>query len=155
MQILSEAIATLKEGCFVISREKILPNQTDYLKSDYDLTTVHNTGFEHICLIRKKPKSRQAKFFHVVSGDETFSWVEKLKEEMKDNTQKIVVYSQNESVNGLLGLVNCLRREPGGESVYGFLIADSTAPEFNPESEFIKQQLRKDLAMNVYKNVCT
>lgn len=153
LQVLAEAMKTLKEGCFVMSREKTPAKPLNYSESDYNIITTHNTGFENIVLIRKKTKSKQAKFFHLVSGDETFSWVEKLKIEMKDNTEKLVIYSQNESVNGLLGMVNCLRREPGGESVYGLLIDDPETPSFDPKSDFIKQQMKIDLAMNVYQNV--
>lgn len=67
--------------------------------------------------------------------------------------QKLVIYNQNEPLNGLLGLVNCLRREPGGEVIYGLLIADSAAPAFNPDLDFYEEQLDKDLAINVYQNV--
>lgn len=66
---------------------------------------------------------------------------------------KLVLYSQNEAFNGLLGLVNCLRREPGGEIIYGVLIADPSAPEFNPDLELYEEQLDKDLAINVYQEV--
>lgn len=65
----------------------------------------------------------------------------------------MVIYSQNEPLNGLLGLINCLRREPGGEIVHGLLIADPSAPPFNPDLEFYEEQLDMDLALNVYQEV--
>lgn len=75
-----------------------------------------------------------------------------VKEDLKDG-QKLVLYNQDEPINGLLGLVNCLRKEPGGEIVYGLLIADPAAPAFNPDLEFYEEQLDKDLAINVYQDV--
>lgn len=65
----------------------------------------------------------------------------------------MVLYTQDEPINGLLGLVNCLRKEPGGEIVYGLLISDPSAPPFNPDLEFYEEQLDKDLALNVYQDV--
>lgn len=75
-----------------------------------------------------------------------------VKEDLKDG-QKLVLYNQDEPINGLLGLVNCLRKEPGGEIVCGLLIADPSAPAFNPDLEFYEEQLDKDLAINVYQDV--
>lgn len=67
--------------------------------------------------------------------------------------RKVVLYSQDEHINGLLGLVNCLRREPGGEIIYGLLISDPAAPPFNPDLELYEEQLDKDLALNVLQDV--
>lgn len=51
-------------------------------------------------------------------SQDTFSWVPELQAALKADDaptdQKIILYAQNEPLNGLLGLVNCLRREPGG-----------------------------------------
>lgn len=88
----------------------------------------------------------------ITTTDESFSWVEELKDKMKDG-QKIVLYNQNETINGFLGLVNCLRKEPGGELIHGLLIADPKAPTFNPDLELYKKQLDKGLGINVFKHV--
>lgn len=103
-------------------------------------------------LFRKRVGARPAKFVRIVTADDTFSWIDKVKEELKEG-QKIVLYSQDEHINGLLGLVNCLRKEPGGEIVYGLLINDPSAPPFDPDLEFYEEQLDKDLAINVYQDV--
>lgn len=103
-------------------------------------------------MFRKRVGAKPAKFIKVVAADQTYSWINKVKEELKEG-QKIVLYTQDEHINGLLGLVNCLRKEPGGEVVYGFLIADPSAPPFNPDLEIYEEQLDKDLALNVYQNV--
>lgn len=87
-----------------------------------------------------------------MTADESFSWIDKVKEELKEG-QKVVLYTQDEHINGLLGLVNCLRKEPGGEIVYGMLISDPSAPGFNPDLEMYEEQLDKDLAFNVFQDV--
>lgn len=96
--------------------------------------------------------ARPAKFVRILAADDTFAWVDKVKDELKEG-QKVVLYTQDEHINGLLGLVNCLRKEPGGEIVSGILIADPSAPKFNPDLEFYEEQLDKDLALNVYQDV--
>ncbi|XP_072934221.1 fatty acid synthase [Epargyreus clarus] len=149
-QILQSAVATLRDKCFVISREKKIPNPRDYADK-YDIINIHDTGIEYIVLLRKRVGSRPSKFIKIATADQSYAWIDKVKEELKDG-QKIVLYTQDEHINGLLGLVNCLRKEPGGEVVYGMLIADPAAPPFNPDLEIYEEQLDKDLALNVLQD---
>lgn len=141
----------MRDKCFIISREKDRPNPKDY-SDKYDLVTIHDTGLEYVVMFRKRIGAKPAKFIRIIAADQTFSWIDKVKDELKEG-QKLVLYSQDEPINGLLGLVNCLRREPGGEIVYGLLIADPSAPDFNPDIEFYENQLDKDLAINIYQDV--
>lgn len=50
-----------------------------------------------------------------------------------------------------MGLVNCLRRELGGEVVRGILIQDPKAPKFSLENALYSKQINKDLAINVLR----
>ncbi|CAH2052769.1 unnamed protein product, partial [Iphiclides podalirius] len=149
-EVLQQAVSTLKDKCFIMSREKVRPNPKNYADK-FDIVTVQDTGAEFIVMFRKRIGAKPAKFIKVVTADQTFTWIDKVKEELKEG-QKIVLYSQNELINGLLGLVNCLRKEPGGEIVNGLLISDPSAPAFNPDLEFYEEQLDKDLAINVYQD---
>ncbi|CAK1541813.1 unnamed protein product [Leptosia nina] len=148
--ILQQAVSTLRDKCFIISREKESPNVKNFADK-YDIITVQDTGLEYFVLFRKRVGAKPAKFIKIVTADQTYSWIDKVKEELKAG-QKLVIYSEDEHLNGLLGLVNCLRREPGGEIVYGLLIADPSAPAFNPDLEIYEEQLDKDLAINVYQD---
>ncbi|CAK1589941.1 unnamed protein product [Parnassius mnemosyne] len=148
--VLQLAVATLRDKCFIISREKDRPNPKDYADK-YDIVTIQDTGSEHIVMFRKRIGAKPAKFIKIVAADQTFSWIDKVKEELKEG-HKVVLYSQDEPINGLLGLVNCLRKEPGGEIVYGLMITDPSAPPFNPDLELYEEQLDKDLAINVYQD---
>lgn len=150
-QILQQAVSTLREKCFVISREKERPNPKDYAEK-YDIITIHDTGCEYIVMFRKRVGAKPAKFIRILASDDSYAWIDKVKEEIKEG-QKVVLYAQDEHLNGLLGLVNCLRREPGGEIVYGFFIADPSAPAFNSDLEIYEEQLDKDLALNVLQDV--
>ncbi|XP_059048228.1 fatty acid synthase-like [Achroia grisella] len=148
--VLNQAAATLRDKCFIISREKSRPDPNK--QSDvYDIITIQNVGSEFLVLLRKRISTRLAEYVKIETADEDFSWVEIVKEKLK-LANRIVLYTQNESINGLLGLVNCLRREPGGEIVSGVLITDPAAPAFDHNLMFYKKQLQKDLAINVYQN---
>ncbi|XP_047538483.1 fatty acid synthase [Vanessa atalanta] len=148
-EVLKNALATLREKGFIMSREKVPINRKDF-SDKYDIITIQDTGFEYIVLFRKRVGAKPAKFVKIVSSDQTYEWIDKVKEELKVG-QKVVLYSQDEPINGLLGLINCLRKEPGGEIVYGMLIAEPSAPPFNPDLEFYEEQLDMDLAINVYQ----
>ncbi|KAI8441932.1 hypothetical protein MSG28_005604 [Choristoneura fumiferana] len=148
--VLQQAVSTLREKCFVISREKERPNPKDYAEK-YDIITIHDTGCEYIVMFRKRVGAKPAKFIRILASDDSYSWIETVKEEIKEG-QKVVLYAQDEHLNGLLGLVNCLRREPGGEIVYGLLITDPSAPAFNSDLEIYEEQLDKDLALNVLQD---
>lgn len=54
-----------------------------------------------------------------VSGaDAQFSWVAALKEKVLGPSEDNVwLLSSREPESGILGLVNCLRKEPGGEKI--------------------------------------
>ncbi|OWR55047.1 fatty acid synthase [Danaus plexippus] len=149
-EVLKPALSTLRDKGFLISREKDLINPKDF-SDKFDIISIQDTGVEYLVLFRKRIGAKPAKFIKIVTTDDTYSWIDKVKEELKVG-QKLVLYNEDEPINGLLGLVNCLRREPGGEVVHGLLIADPSAPAFNPDLEFYEEQLDKDMALNVYQD---
>lgn len=149
--MLQEALGTLKNECFVLSRENKF--QFEQESTTYDIITVFFTDSEYFVLLRNKIKPKPTVYYKIDTKDMTFSWVEDVKNELKKEQQKLVLYSQGEPVNGLLGLVNCLRKEPGGEMVRGLLIADPTAPQFSADCKLYKEHLDKGLGMNVFKDV--
>jgi len=63
------------------------------------------------------------------------------------------VYSFNESLNGVIGLVNCLRKEPDGNMIRCFFIDDPSAPEFDLCHPFYSAQFSLGMALNIYRNV--
>ncbi|XP_045453921.1 fatty acid synthase-like [Melitaea cinxia] len=147
-KILKEALLSLRNEGFIVSRE-IRPINAKDFSNEYDIIGIQNTSSEYIVLFRKRIAPKPTNFIKIVTSDETYKWIDKVKEGLAVG-EKLVIYSQDDQVNGLLGLVNCLRREPGGEKIRGLLIADPTAPPFDPDLEFYKKQLDMDLAINVY-----
>ncbi|XP_041971751.1 fatty acid synthase-like isoform X2 [Aricia agestis] len=149
-EALKQVLGTLRDKGFIISREKVKPDPKAYADK-IDIISIQDSGEEYLVLLRKRIGSKPAIFVKVSLADQTYAWIEVVKEALKSG-QKVVIFDEGEEINGLLGLVNCLRKEPGGEVVHGFLIADPSAPPFNPDLEFYEEQLDKDLAINVYKD---
>lgn len=83
----------------------------------------------------------------------SFDWFNPLQEAVKsDDKNGILVISKNDSNNGILGLVNCIRREPTGHETRCVILQEDGLPDFNLDNNFYGSQLRKGLAINVFKN---
>lgn len=82
---------------------------------------------------------------------EDFKWIEELKEAIK-NGPTIIHAKTDENFSGILGFLNCLRKEPNVHNLRCFLIDDENAPEFDINEEFYKPQIDLGLAVNVYRD---
>ncbi|KMQ83142.1 fatty acid synthase [Lasius niger] len=85
-----------------------------------------------------------------------FSWVNKLKSfmdiEKETTNMRIIVVAEGDFECGLIGLVNCLRKEPGGEMIRGVFIQDEDAPTFSLQESLYIKQLQLDLPINVIRS---
>lgn len=53
-----------------------------------------------------------------ISEKDGFNWLEPLKTHVKNNeVTSVILVAEKEMRNGLMGLTNCLRKEPGGERI--------------------------------------
>jgi len=88
-------------------------------------------------------------------SEKSYEWVDTLKAAMKsaeaDPNKKVVLFAQGEDSNGIVGLVNCIKQEPGGNSVRSVFIQDPTAPKFSLTVPLYAAQLKKDLLSNILK----
>lgn len=89
-------------------------------------------------------------------------WVEELKTKMVEYQKRnigenIWLIANDNPANGVVGLVKCLRQEPGGDRIRCILdtdIKDHTLPKFSTFDDtqgFYSNILKKDLVMNVYR----
>lgn len=47
-----------------------------------------------------------------------YEWLPQLQAVVRNSAkQRVILVAQDEHLNGILGLVNCVRKEPGGERV--------------------------------------
>ncbi|XP_033753240.1 LOW QUALITY PROTEIN: fatty acid synthase-like [Pecten maximus] len=143
-----------------------------YLDEDQWEALFHKEGFEVVFrrtdnfqstlfLLRKCAVNIQETSSQEILNIEGTSceWVEKLKtkiseyqEQPKGNNLWLTVNETRYS--GLLGLVNCLRQEPGGERIRCIFNMDSKQenPAWLFEGSEFQEIVKKDLVMNVWKD---
>ena len=118
--------------------------QICYFSSDDDETFI---------LLRKNMElPKEALYLKISAKDNTFQWIDKLKESRKAS-KDIVLVSENEPENGLLGFINCVRKEKDLSNIRCVLIDDVAAPAFAKDVALYEQKLRLGLAINVFKEV--
>lgn len=78
-----------------------------------------------------------------------FKWLIPLQTAAKNSEEGLVLLAHDDPMSGILGLVNCMRREPGEEKTRCIFL-QTEAPDFN--SHVYRNQLKKSFAINVYNN---
>lgn len=151
---LEQILSKLRNGGFVVTREKSLKleNPSILLKYGLDIILEKNTNKESIILLKKKEVIRKTEIIYVNNTE--FTWLEKLNSIMKtenETSNRIILVSEGDFESGLLGFVNCLRKELGGEIIRSVLIQDIDAPKFSLQNSFYSKQLQLDLPINVLR----
>lgn len=150
--ILDNAVASLKTGGFVLLEEVKGSVDSNKLKSfGLEVISTQVTSTKTYILLRR-PISVPSNPTIIHITENNFAWIEPLKDAMKlaeSDGRKIYLYVQGEELTGLVGMVNCLKQEPGGSGIRAVFIQDSSAPKFSVNA--YEKQLRKDLVHNVLK----
>jgi len=153
---LKEALTALKNDGFLLTQGESVTKDLPRVE-EHGLVIVleKRTKKNHITLLKKKRQSTRKTEVIRVNNYE-FSWLEELKTILNaeiewGNAARIILVGEKDPECGLLGLVNCLRREPGGELIRGVLIQDEAAPEFSLHEPLYAQQLELDLIINVLR----
>ncbi|KAG7154441.1 Fatty acid synthase-like [Homarus americanus] len=135
----SEIIDKLNGGSFIFTRTK---DVMEVLKTTgcQEIASVDKIGMK---LFRKNNPEVPYTTLKISSSDGDFSWVATLKEKiLSPNTDNVWLVSSGEPLSGILGLVNCLRKEPGGDKVRCVFVPEGKA-------EVDSDLLASDLAINV------
>lgn len=82
--------------------------------------------------------------------DLEYCWIENVRSSLIKGP--VILYAQNEKLSGIIGLVNCLRKEPDGHMVSCVFIDDPSAPPFDLKNTFYESQLKLGLSINVYRD---
>jgi fatty acid synthase len=143
---LKQVLNSLHPKGFGLTREEVVFEISDL--DNIEVVTEYTTAKEKLILFKKSEEKTVTKFVEVSSNNS--EWLSQLQDFVKSEAN-VVVYGQNREPDGLIGLVNCLRREPQGHKVKCFLMMDET-PDFDPELPFYGDQVRKNLAVNIYKS---
>ncbi|CAG9806916.1 unnamed protein product [Chironomus riparius] len=144
----------ISENSYIISREsKDREIYHDFEGCEgYKIVAIIPTETETVVMMnyKKVPNPCPTSIIKITNADQSYSWLDILKKTAK--TEPTLVYSENESQSGILGLVNCIRKEPSGHNLRCVFIDDKSAPPFDINDPFYKAQLNKGLAINVYRN---
>uniref|UniRef100_A0AAV2LIZ5 Fatty acid synthase n=1 Tax=Knipowitschia caucasica TaxID=637954 RepID=A0AAV2LIZ5_KNICA len=88
--------------------------------------------------------------------DTSYTWVETLKSLLSEPSNCPVWLTASEPHCGVVGLVNCLRQEPGGDRIRCAFVSNldesSMIPSLVQSDEVMQSLLRKDLVMNVWRD---
>ncbi|GFS51115.1 fatty acid synthase, partial [Nephila pilipes] len=104
-------------------------------------------------LIRSPSQASPQSLVQITKND--YSWVDQVKEEiLREKSGTIWLVAQDSPINGIVGMVNCLKRESDGERIRCVFIQEkeNNVPSFNPNNPFYHHILKKDLIMNVWRN---
>ncbi|XP_011685782.1 PREDICTED: fatty acid synthase-like [Wasmannia auropunctata] len=146
----------LKEGGYLLTREKC--DVTDYTKylQQYELNVILEKRTDKETIVLLKRKVLIEKRIVVYINNNNFNWLEDLKSLVSDENKleknsRIIIVGEKDLECGLLGFMNCLRKEPGGEFVRSMFIQDKEAPKFSLQNSFYLEQLQKDMTVNVLR----
>uniref|UniRef100_A0A336MX78 CSON007834 protein n=2 Tax=Culicoides sonorensis TaxID=179676 RepID=A0A336MX78_CULSO len=149
---LEDISKSCKQNGFIISIENAdFGSSQITLPDNFDIISV--ISVDNMCLVmiqcKKKKDEQESTYLTISVNDTSFSWLEEAKQALKKG--KLYIIAQGEPLSGIIGLVNCLRREPKCDATCIF-IDDNNAPKFDPENPFYKKQLEKGLGINVYRH---
>lgn len=150
-------LSNVMAGGFLLSREDLSVSYDHFLLQHNNMNIIleKRTNRETLVLLRKAQSIVRMREIIYVNNHE-FSWIDKLKIAMdtgdESNLKKrVIVVAERDSECGVLGLVNCLRKEPGGEMIGCVFIQDNDAPLFSLQEPFYMKQLQLDLPINVLR----
>ncbi|XP_067015649.2 fatty acid synthase [Anabrus simplex] len=153
-EMLQSALSSLGDGGCIIARES--PNEVISEENfAFDVVVDQLVNDERILLLKKKYPGTSLDHITVVKiTAQNYDWLPHLQAAIKNGEphKRVLLVAQGEPLNGILGLFNCLHREPGGAIARCVFILDADAPPFDPALPLYRTQLDKDLAVNVLKD---
>ncbi|XP_069677436.1 fatty acid synthase-like isoform X2 [Periplaneta americana] len=150
-ELLQTASGALADGACVLAREKSNMEVTANNCFNLDVVFEKTVEDEKLILLMKRTVADDAIVINV--SENNYEWLPRVQAAVKSSAkQRVILVAQGEPLNGILGLVNCIRKEPGGERVKCIFIMDESAPPFNLNLPVYCQQLKKNLAINVFSN---
>nr|CAI5841268.1 unnamed protein product [Callosobruchus analis] len=149
-EFLRDIYESLKENGFIISREDLSYDASVTFKG-LDTFTIHKTDVETIMFYSRQRPQIPINYLKIENTN-AFPWIKELQEMSKTKSKEdILLYSEKDSTSGILGLVNCLRREPETRNVRCLFYMDES-DTFDISDPDLQEQLKKKMAINVKKD---
>ncbi|CAH0549737.1 unnamed protein product [Brassicogethes aeneus] len=151
--VITNAVNSIKAGGFILLEEAKGGFEEKILAANGLVVISQQVTATKTYILLRKPIEVQSDAIVIQITENNFSWVEPLKNALKQSETsgtRIIIYVQGEQLTGLVGMVNCLIKEPGGKNLRSFFIQDNSAPKFSLKA--YADVLEKDLIQNVLKN---
>ncbi|CAH1399526.1 unnamed protein product [Nezara viridula] len=141
---LPSVVNSLKPGAFLLVEDRQEINYGNMV-----VISKFSSDGKGLLLLRKATKYIQPKVIKITNHN--YSWVETVKKGLKDceNGAKVLLINEGEATSGIIGMINCLKQEPGGNNLRSVFIQDPKSKEFSLTSTPYALQLKKDLLQNV------
>ncbi|KAM4824750.1 fatty acid synthase [Urocitellus parryii] len=133
----------------------------DEWESLFSKTALHLVGLKKsfygsVLFLCRRPAPQDSPIFLPVE-DTSFRWVDSLKGLLAESSsQPVWLTATGCPTSGVVGLVNCLRKEPGGHRIRCILLSNlsstSPIPKVDLGSTELQKVLQGDLVMNVYRD---
>nr|XP_027811303.1 fatty acid synthase [Marmota flaviventris]XP_027811304.1 fatty acid synthase [Marmota flaviventris] len=133
----------------------------DEWESLFSKTALHLVGLKKsfygsVLFLCHRPAPQDSPIFLPVE-DSSFQWVDSLKGVLAESSsQPVWLTATSCPTSGVVGLVNCLRKEPGGHRIRCILLSNlsstSPIPKVDLGSTELQRVLQSDLVMNVYRD---
>ncbi|KAL8163353.1 UNVERIFIED_CONTAM: hypothetical protein K2H54_018774 [Gekko kuhli] len=181
-EVLSNMAATVKEGGFVLlhtllkgetlgeivrfltdpdlQKKPSLLTQVEwedlFSKVGLNLVARKRSSFGAAIFLCRRPAPAKKPVFLPVD-DTDYKWVEPLKEMLAEpSEQPVWLTATSCGTSGVVGMVNCLRQEPGGHRIRCLFIsnlnASSPKPSTSSSAKEMQKILQNDLVMNIYRD---
>ncbi|XP_050542991.1 fatty acid synthase-like [Daktulosphaira vitifoliae] len=148
--LFSNIIAAVKNGGFLLTVEHSFDPK--FKQTGIEIVAKYTKGHNMFILLKKVTESSNPL---VIATGSSFSWVEFLKSNLKNtvlNNKSILLVGQNLDNSGVIPLTKSLRQDSNGHCVRCISVKDNKAPAFSLTAPLYQEQLKKDLAINVFKN---
>ena len=150
---IASSVTSLEDNGFFVAREKSDFSSSNLkLPLNFQLISIITVDDEVLVLLQylKKKFMMASTVIKISEKDIKYEWLEKTKQSMKN--EPMILVAQNETTSGIIGLVNCLRKEPDGHMISCVFIDDDKAPAFDLQNPIYSSQLKLGLAINVLRN---
>lgn len=141
----SSYLENLEENGFIICQT------TSEIREKIPLDIIYqsNTSLGRLLLLRKPTIIPKEQLIILDIQNEDLNWLEDLKSYMRDeNPKNVFLVSQCDRLSGIIGLTNCLNKEPSS-CKFKFVFTDEI---FSINEDFYKNQLKKNLIFNILRD---
>ncbi|CAB3255959.1 unnamed protein product [Arctia plantaginis] len=144
-------IDVIKKGAFTLTLEENIR----YMEKEINYNIITRIPIDNnvvLILLKKRNLWVEKNLVYItIDHDIQFSWLRRVLDELHKR-RSVILVSEKHPACGLLGLIKCLRQDKQNQ-IRLVIVEDNNTPSFNPDNAFYKQQLEKNLAVNVYKKV--